>query len=153
MNAGPAERFVVDASVATKWHLSGEGHTDEARLILRRFSQGQAQLLAPSHIRYEVPSAITAATLGRKPRITHQQGREAVEEFLSLDLQTFDTAELIIKAYLLVHQYHCSFYDALYLALAQDLQVPLITADRKFYEQTRQLPNIIWIGDYGSTRP
>lgn len=28
MNAGPAERFVVDASVATKWHLSGEGYTE-----------------------------------------------------------------------------------------------------------------------------
>lgn len=152
MGAGPTERFVVDASVAVKWHLTGEGHTHEARLILRRFSEGQTQLLAPSHIRYEVPSAIMAATIGRNPRITVEQGRQAIEEFLSLDLQTFDAAELVVEAYLLGHRHHSSFYDALYLALARDLQVPLITADRKFYQQISQLPNAFWIGDYDSGR-
>jgi len=148
MSVGPAETLVVDASLATKWHLSGEEYTDKARLILRRFAQGQTQIVAPLHICYEVPSAIIAATLGPKPRISHEQGQEAIEEFLALDLQTFDTAELILAAYALVRRYGCAFYDALYLALAQQLAVPLVTADRRFYQRIRHLPNVVWLGDY-----
>lgn len=33
MRAGPVETLVVDASVATKWHLTGEEHTDKVRQL------------------------------------------------------------------------------------------------------------------------
>ena len=56
--------------------------------------------------------------------------------------------ELIVSAYPLVYRYRCSFYDALYVALALDLNLPLITADRKLFERVRELPNIIWLADY-----
>jgi len=148
MPAGPDEVLVIDASVATKWHLTGEEHTDKARLILRRFSQGEIRLLAPSHIRVEVPSAISAATLGRTARITPQQGQAAIEEFLSIELQTVESAELVLPAYSLVHQHRVSLYDALYLALAEQLGVPLVIADRSFYQRVRTLPTVLWLGDY-----
>ncbi len=139
---------MVDASVAAKWHLADEEYADKATLILTRFAQGQVELLAPDHIRYEVPSAITVATQGRKPRITQEQGKEAIEEFLALGLKTVSDGELIFLAYLLVHQYNCAFYDALYLALAQRLTFPFVTADRKLYQRVRHLPYVHWIGDY-----
>jgi predicted nucleic acid-binding protein len=148
MSVGPTDQIVVDASVAAKWLLSGEEHTDQARLLLRRFAQGETQLTVPSHVRYEVPSAIIAATLGRAPRLSPDQAREAIEEFLSLPLQSIDSNELILSAVPLVHQFACAFYDALYLALAQRLHAPLITADRKFYQRIHQLTDIIWLGDY-----
>lgn len=143
-----AETLVVDASVAAKWHLTDEEYADKATLILTRFAQGQVELLAPDHIRYEVPSAITVATQGRKPRITQEQGKEAIEEFLALGLKTVSDEELILAAYLLVHQYGCALYDALYLALAQRLTFPLITADHKLYQRVKHLPYVLWIGDY-----
>ena len=144
-----AETLVVDASVAAKWHLTDEEYADKATLILTRFAQGQVELLAPDHIRYEVPSAITVATRGRKPRITQEQGKEAIEEFLALGLKTVSDGELILMAYLLVHQYGCALYDALYLALAQRLTLPFVTADHKLYQRVKHLPDVLWIGDYG----
>ncbi|MCL4543209.1 MAG: type II toxin-antitoxin system VapC family toxin [Chloroflexi bacterium] len=148
MSAGPAETLVVDASVATKWHLTGEEDTATARLILQRYAQGEIQLLAPSHICYEVPSAITAATLGRSARLSPEEGREAIAEFLSLNLPTVETSALVLSSYSLVQEHHIAFYDGLYLALSQALELPLVTADRRFYERIRQLPNIVWISDY-----
>ncbi|MDP2727191.1 MAG: hypothetical protein Q8P59_06575, partial [Dehalococcoidia bacterium] len=68
---------MVDASVAAKWHLADEEHAEKAILLLIRFAQGKADLLAPDYIRYEVPSAITVATQGHRARITQKQGKEA----------------------------------------------------------------------------
>jgi predicted nucleic acid-binding protein len=144
----PSDAVVVDASVATKWHLTDEEHTDKARRLLTHFAQGKAELVAPDYIRYEVPNAITVATQGRKPRITQQQGQEAIEEFLGLQIRTLDSNDLVLSAYSLVHQYGCALYDGLYLALKNRLNLPFITADRKLYQRIQHLPAIIWLGDY-----
>ncbi len=149
--APPADAVIVDACVATKWHLTDEQDVDKATLLLIRFAQGQMEIVAPGHIRYEVPAAITRATRGRTPRITRQQGQEALQEFLGLGLRTFDPGQLVLPAYQLVHQYGCSFYDALYLALAQQFSLTLITADAGFFQTIRQLPFVVWLGDYSPT--
>ena len=143
-----AEALVVDASVAVKWDLTGEDDTEQAQLILTRFSQGLTTLIAPEQVRFEVPSAITAATLGKQPRLSQEQGKAAIAEFLALGLKTVGSDALIVSAYSLVHQHGCSFYDALYVALALDLKLPLITADRKLHERIKALPDIIWLADY-----
>ncbi len=150
MSAPPA--MVVDASVAVKWHLTDEEDADAAALLLTRFSDRQVDLVAPDQIRYEVPNAIAVATIGREPRLTPEQGREAIEEFLALALPTVVDDELIAKAFPLVHQYGIAFYDALYVALAQRLGIPFITADRRLYDYIRQLPAVIWIGDYAQNQ-
>lgn len=146
-----AKVLVVDASVATKWHLTDEEHSDVATLIIEDFARGRLDLIAPEHIRFEVPSAITTATLGRKPRITVEQGEEAIAEFLALGIRTVRDSELILAAYSLVHHYGCALYDALYLALAQRLGAEFITADSKLYRVIADIPNAVWIGDYGVT--
>jgi predicted nucleic acid-binding protein len=148
MSAAPDNALVVDAAIAAKWHLTDEEHTDKARLILLDFARGKTHLYAPFHIRYEVPFAITAAIMGVNPRLTQAQGKEAIEDFLALDIQTTETEELIQKAYPLVTRYGCTFYDALYLALAQSLVIPLVTADHKLYQRLSHLPDIVWLGDY-----
>jgi predicted nucleic acid-binding protein len=147
------QAMVVDASVAVKWHLSDEEDAEAAALLLTRFSEQAVDLVAPDQIRYEVPNAIAVATIGQNPRLTPEQGREALEEFLGLGLPTVADNELISEAYPLVHQYGIAFYDALYLALAERLAIPLITADRRLYNRVRQLPSVIWIGDYHEEDP
>lgn len=146
-----AEAFIVDASVAVKWQLTDEELADEAGLLLTRFSLGVTGLAAPFQIRYEVPSAITAATLGQRPRLTPEQGLRAIERFLAIDLHLYGNPDLIPAAYGLVHQHGIAFYDALYLALAQQLDVPFLTADRRLYQRIQQLPKVIWLGDYAPT--
>jgi predicted nucleic acid-binding protein len=141
--------WVVDASVATKWHLSDEADADRAHALLTRFLRGQVRLVAPQHIRSEVPSAITVATCGRTPRLTTDAGAAAIDEFLGLPLRTIDNDQLVRAAYATAHEFGCAFYDGLYLALAQRLGVRFILADDRFHRLIRHLPFVIWLGDYG----
>src|SRR5262245_20825821 len=142
------EALVVDASVATKWHLTDEDHAAEALDILERFARGELTLVAPEQIRYEVPSAIAAATLGTGARLPVDLARLAIEKFLALGIETRRGDDLILAAYPLVHQHGIAFYDALYLALAQQLALPLVLADRRLHQRIRDLPEVVWIGDY-----
>ena len=140
--------LVVDASVAVKWYLSDEDYADQAGALLSQFRQGDIKLVAPEQIRYEVASAITVATRGRAPRLTLEQGRRAIGEFLALDLETLGDDELVRLAYGITHEYDCAFYDALYLALAQEMGVPFITADGRLYRRVRAIPTVLWISDF-----
>ena len=142
------EAFVVDASVAAKWHLPDEDYSELASILLTRFAQGKTNLVAPNYIRYEVPNAITVATQGRNPRITQEQGRDAIAEFLAIPLTTFDSNDIILVAYSLVNTYGCALYDAFYLAVSEQLGIPFITADRRLFERVSCLPSVVWIGDY-----
>jgi predicted nucleic acid-binding protein len=146
--AAPARALVVDASVAAKWHLVDEEESDKALAVLERFADGDLILWAPDQIRYEVPSAITVATAGRNPRMDVAVGRQAIEQFLALGLSTASDANLILAAYDLVHLHGCALYDALYVALAERLGIPLVTADRRLFNRVRHLPYVVWIGDY-----
>lgn len=71
------EALVIDASVAVKWALLDEEHAGQARMLLVRALQGTLTFIAPGHIRYEVPSAIWAATRGARPRLTTADGERS----------------------------------------------------------------------------
>jgi predicted nucleic acid-binding protein len=144
----PNRALVVDASIAVKWHLTDEEFTVESLAILQEFGAGRLSLLAPDQIRYEVASAIAVATIGRQPRLNRDEGQRAIEEFLSLGLILQSDGALIMDAYALVHRFGCALYDALYVALAEREGVDFITADARLYQRVRDLPFIIWIGDY-----
>ena len=148
-----ADLWVVDASVATKWHLPDEPDADRALALLRRYIDGDLQLVAPRHIRAEIPSAITVATHAivrgqQQPRLTPDRAAIAIADFLALTVPTVEDDQLVMAAYAVAQQYGCAFYDGLYLALAQRLGVRFILADERFYRLIRHLPLVVWLGDY-----
>jgi predicted nucleic acid-binding protein len=147
MTAG-TEAGVIDASVAVKWYLNDEEHEAQAKQLLTRLSSGQAVLAAPAQIHYEVPSALLAANRRREPRLSKEEAEHALVEFLATEITLYHTADLIIAALPLVYQHDIALYDAVYLALAQQLDVPLITADRRLHQRIRNLPAVVWLGDY-----
>jgi len=139
--------YVVDASVAAKWYLRDEPFTREALAVYKQFIDGEVALLAPEQIHYEVPNAITVATWTSPPRLTYEEGRTAIDEFLSLGLTTFTDSELIAAAYPLTWRYRCAYYDAIYVALAERTGYPLVTADARLYRRIMALPLALWLGD------
>jgi predicted nucleic acid-binding protein len=142
--------FVVDASVAVKWHLEDEPNVPEALTVLDDYQNGQINLLAPEQIRYEVPAAIRTAVL--RSRKSPAEGREQVDAFLSLPLRTVRSSSLILRAYDLSLAFNCSLYDGLYVALAEVSRCPLIFADAALRAKLlSRFQWALWIEDYGTS--
>src|SRR5687768_7735403 len=119
--------YVVDASVAVKWHLRDELDVQAADRVLDDFLDGRTWLFAPDHIRYEVPSAIRNAI--RTGRVTVEQGRIVIADFHAWQIPTVGDDALIQAGYEQALLFGCSLYDGLYAALAETISCPLIYAD------------------------
>ena len=114
---------VVDASVAIKWVIA-EGD-DDAALRLR-----DLMLSAPDLLLAQCGSALWAKV--RRREIEEDEAIMALaalsEAPIVLTPMPFVTADALRLALLIGHP----IYDCLYLALALQTQVPLVTADRRF---------------------
>ena len=76
------ERRVVDASVAAKWHLRDEADVAAADAVLADFVAGHLDLLAPSHLRFELLNAINVAR--HRGRITPEAAMVGATDALAL---------------------------------------------------------------------
>ncbi len=128
-----ADQLVLDASVGIKWYFADEEDNSLAREILRAYLADELGLVAPTHIHYEVFNALMVASRLRMPRLTQDDAIQAMEEFLRLAIPTITDDALLRSARTVAFRYGCAFYDGLYLALAERLNIRLITADRKLY--------------------
>ena len=141
--------FVVDASVVTKWHLLDEPSARQSQAILIDFREGRLDLVAPGCIRYEVPSAIRKTL--RTRRLTSNQARASIQAFLDLRFPTIDEDELVLATYELTIRIGCSFYDGMYVALAEGPECPLIHADLRLRNALDGHPTkAVWPDDWPS---
>jgi len=124
--------IVVDASVAVKWLLPEPGHELAHQLGARE------DLAAPALIRTEV-----AAAIARKARLREIQMNRALEALeiwagvLAGDVQLSADADDLPRALQLAVELDHPLQDCLYLALAERLEVRMVTADKKFAAKAR----------------
>lgn len=119
------DEIVLDASVATDWLLPGPRSTT-APLT---FARSGARRIAPDLIFAEFVSV--AAKFVRRGIVSKWTAREAVERLPQLLDEVAPLGDLARPAYDLATGYGFSAYDAVYLALARQRDVPLVTADAK----------------------
>lgn len=133
----PTERppaWIVDASVATKWYLRDEKDTSKADAILHGHVEGTAPLLAPQIIRYEVTNSLLRAV--RNNRIDQVYALRATRRFHALRIvEASDSEERLALAVELAYGMGISFYDAVYVALAEELGQQVVTANRVLYDR------------------
>lgn len=139
--------LVVDASVVVKWHLTDEVLSDAADAVRLDYTEGRISLIAPEHIRFEVPSAIRKAT--RTRRMTPDEGARAVHAFLRWRIPSAGDDALIVAAFDQSVRLGCSYYDALYLVLAESLKIPFVYADNHLRNALAGRFHLaLWIEDY-----
>lgn len=142
-----ADRIVIDASVAVKWRLPGEGGEAEAKALLLDFLAGRLRLLTPTLFDYEISNALKVAVV--RGRISRQEAEQALADYQSYGFERYDFLHLQNLAFQLAHQYQRSVYDAAYLALAETQGVVFYTGDKRLFNAVSALlPWVKWIEAY-----
>ena len=115
--------FVLDASVAVNWLLDDELDPKTATVMVRIAQDGA---LVPQLWHLEVRNALLIAE--RRGRIT-ANGLEERRHALRRLLVSTDTTPDLEAAFVLARTHSLTFYDALYLELAQRRHAALATLD------------------------
>lgn len=138
--------YVLDASVAAKWFLTGSEETlvEEAAAILSGWVSDRLQLIVPDLFWAEMGSILwKAARLGRIPKIS---AREALAALAQQKLRTFPTLPLLESAYAIAESFQRSMYDSVYVALAIASDYVMITADERLANAVAAHFPVRWLG-------
>lgn len=120
---------VIDASVVLKWFLQ-EPESAHAMLLRERHVTGDILLAAPDLLLYEVGNVL------RFKRDFSTTGiQDALSDLLRFQLELVaPTERLLHRAADLAHRSRLTYYDCCYLAVASELGVSVITADKRLRE-------------------
>lgn len=135
---------VVDASVAVKWFLAfkpDEDHTDLALAILEQVALGRILMVQPPHFIAEVAAVLA--------RLKPDEAQDDLLDLFNIERRTVDSPQVHATALTLsiAHQHH--LFDTLYHAVAlHTAGAVLVTADRRYFDKTRHLGQIVWLADF-----
>ena len=114
--------IVIDASALVKALVEKSPSGDAARARLR----GET-LVAPSHIDAEVLSVLRG--LHRAAKLSIDRAERAIALTSQLPMERAPLSRYLSRAWELRQNY--SAYDALYVAVAESVDAPLVTADAR----------------------
>jgi len=118
--------LVPDTSVIVKWFTKEEDR-DKAIKIREKFVNGEIEIAAPDLIIYELSNALRF-----NPAFNQEDVKEAIQSILDLDFEIITPLQTTTdKAIELAFEYNITIYDAFYVALADELDYAIITADKK----------------------
>jgi len=124
--------LVLDASVAAKFYFPEDG-SEQARAVLT----SGVIVAAPDLLFIEMASV--AAKLVRRGLCSPDAGRDAVGSVGDLVDEIAPLSGLSARAFAFARDNNFSAYDGAYLALAERLSAPVLTADRRLIEKARAL--------------
>lgn len=138
-------KIVIDASVAVKW-FNIEEYSDEAVKLKNLHVAGIVKLIAPLHLIYEVGNSIW-----KNRQINNIDASNAVLYLLELEISLIPPDRKSIKRIMeIARNKNISFHDACYIELAKKYGIPLISADKKQIEASKDIIKIFHIKDLES---
>jgi len=140
-------KIVVDSSVLIKWFKTrGEELLAEAEQLLEEIDRCHIQVHVPALLLYEVGNILLLKT-----RLGLAALDEAVRRLEALPFVVAPPATPLLKRALrLGREFSLTFYDASSLALAVELDCPLVTADQRLFHHTRSLQRVRHLSRVGS---
>jgi predicted nucleic acid-binding protein len=136
--------YVLDASVIVKWFLHHQEADRDRALALRDLHiSNRTTIYIPRLALLEVLNAIRF-----NPKADEETGEAALEALqdLNLEIKPGD-ADVLRKTNAIAWAYKITIYDALYVALAEQVGYPLITADEKMVNKLKGHSIVVALGD------
>ena len=138
-------RCVTDASVVLKWFSqAGESDLEKALQLRDDFMKRKIDIYAPELLIYEI-----ANVLRFKKTLKEELINRAISSIYDMDILLPVNHRIMTTAVTLARKYSITAYDSSYVGFAQIAGCYLITADKKLYGKIKELPEIIFIGEYG----
>ena len=136
-------RYVVDASVGIKLFVEEEFSEQAHALFSHLAADPSAELYIPDLFYIECTNILLKYT--RRFGRSLEDSQADVADIKLLSLRPTSTAELMEDALLLASEKNLTAYDACYAVLAQQLDVPLITADEQL---SKAVKSAIFVGNF-----
>ncbi len=127
-------KYVLDASVAAYWVLRNPLQA-KALKLRAEYQQNIHELIAPAHFPSEIASALTKAE--RQRLIPVGDARQLIVDVLNTPPILYPLDPLFYRAVEISSQTRAGFYDCLYMALAEQENCELVTADGKLINALR----------------
>lgn len=121
--------WVVDASAGIPLFINGPLSDAASRLFAHLAANPPVRIYVPDLFYIEITNALWKYV--RWQGLPMVQAQEYLHQLGGLHLHVVSTTELMTDALAQASLYSISAYDACYIALAQRLSLPLITADTK----------------------
>lgn len=118
--------LVLDTSVAVKFYLPEEWR-EEAFALLAAVGESRVKLLAPSTVQPELFNALWQQH--RRGKLSREEVSEHWGDFSATSMDLYAPEDLMPRAAQMALETGVIIYDALFLALGEDVGSLLVTAD------------------------
>jgi predicted nucleic acid-binding protein len=136
----------VDSSVVAKWVLPEPDSGQAQRLIAEIALQGERLIILDLALA-EAANAIWKRF--HRGVATLVEARQFLDELLRCPVQIEPASRLLKPALEIAAKYDRSIYDALFVALVQDLALPGVTADEPLYRAVHtDFPQLVLLRDW-----
>ena len=149
-------KYVLDSSVGLKWSLA-EGDSHIAIRLRDDYCNGVHDLLSPDIFPPEVANALASAerqvanalaSAERQGRIKAGQSAIFLNDILSTAPMIHPSPPHLLRAMEIAVSWKQAVYDCLYLALAEQEQCEMVTADDQFHRKMRSdFPFLVRLAD------
>ncbi|MBI4999742.1 type II toxin-antitoxin system VapC family toxin [Candidatus Gottesmanbacteria bacterium] len=124
------DKAILDTSIIIKWFLQEED-SDRALNLLDKIKNQSLEAITPSIVFLELTNALFFSG-----HPTLEATQKAIRDFSSLGLEIITPdIPLIEKTISQMFKWDIASYDALFITLAEEIKVPLITADKKHHKK------------------
>ena len=134
-------RFVVDASIAIKWYLP-EDYSEYAERLL----SPEIELLVPDLLFSELANIVWKQVM--RHEYSRQKASTILEALEAVPFQVWSAKSLMSNAFDIACLTKRTFYDSLYVALAEKAACKMVTADLKLLnslEGSRFHKHLLWV--------
>jgi len=142
--------LVLDASVAAKWAVPSakEPLTIESLQLLKRYTAGEINFIVPDVFWAEVGNVLWKGV--RQRRWPQAVAERAARDMKNRSFFTVSSLELLGEALEIALAHDRSVYDCLYVALAIQFQVEMITADERLANALAARLPVKWLGAFAT---